>query len=103
MNILKKRLKRNGVKFFGYLWVMEISENNHIHYHFILTTSRINCKGKTLPDFLKLNDYWGARTQVEFIKKGLKYYLGKYFYKNKVRITDKRLYGKSISKQMFLV
>lgn len=97
VNILKKRITRNGYQFYGYLWVLEISDNNHIHYHLIVTTSRMRFKGESLPDFLKVDDYWGARTQVEFVSKGLKYYLAKYFYKNKSRITGKRLFGKTIT------
>lgn len=93
----KKRLSRNGHQVYGHFWVMEISDKGHIHYHLMIVTSRINCRGKSIPKYLKANDIWGARTQIEFVKRGLKYYLGKYFVKNKSRITGKRLYGQSIS------
>ena len=97
MDVLKKRMARNGHNFLGYLWVLEISDTLHIHYHAIVVTSRMNFRGMALPDFLKMDSVWGARTEVEFVKKGLKYYLAKYFYKNQVRITGKRLFSQSIT------
>jgi len=97
METLKKRITRNGHFFYGYFWVLEVSDRRHIHYHAIVVTSRINCKGKALPSFLKLTNYWGARAKTEFIQKGVKYYLGRYFTKNKSRITGKRLFGQSIT------
>jgi hypothetical protein len=94
----KRRLERNGHVIHGYFWVLEISDKGHIHYHILIVTDRINCKGKSIPKYLKANNLWGARTKVEFVRKGVKYYLAKYFVKNKSRITSKRLYGQAISK-----
>lgn len=104
MDILKKRCKRNGVNVRGTLWITEVSKPElnktglHCHYHLILATDRINCKGGKLPDFLKLNNVWGARTQCGFVKQSVKYYLSSYFKKNNWRIEDKRSYGMSIKK-----
>lgn len=95
---LKKRLKRRGIGLKGYLWILEISSSLHVHYHAIVVTDRINCKGSELPDFLKMEDVWGARCQVQFIRKNVRYYLANYFTKNKNRIVDKRQYGMSIQK-----
>lgn len=100
-NVLKKRIQRNGLTFYGYLWVLEISDTGHIHYHLLLATSRINIKGMAMPKFLKVNDVWGARTQIRFVEKNVRYYLSKYFYKNKSRVTGKRLFSKTISKQFY--
>lgn len=104
MDVLKKRCKRNGVDVLGTLWIIEISQPEinksglHVHYHLILATSRIKCAGKGLPPFLKLNTSWGARTQVGFVEKNVKYYLSSYFKKNNWRIENKRSYGMNIKK-----
>lgn len=89
----KKRLKRRGIKLHGYVWILEISDNLHVHYHALVATDRINFKGQSLPDFLKLNDLWGARCQIECVRKSVRYYLATYFTKNKSRILGKRQYG----------
>lgn len=96
----KKRLKRRGIALRGYVWILEISDNLHVHYHALVVTDRINCKGGSLPDFMKLDDVWGARCQVQFVSKGkgVRYYLAHYFTKNKNRIVGRRQYGVSISK-----
>jgi hypothetical protein len=99
MNTLKKRLTRNGVEMLGYLWVLEVSDDLHVHYHALVVTNRMNFRGKQLPDFLKVDDVWGCICQVEAVKISVKYYLSKYFIKNKVRIQSdsdgkrKRQYG----------
>lgn len=99
MNTLKKRMTRNGVEMLGYLWVLEVSDDLHVHYHALVVTNRMNFRGKQLPTFLKVDDVWGAICQVEAVKQNVKYYLSKYFVKNKVRIhadsegKRKRQYG----------
>jgi len=80
----------------GFIWVLEISETNHIHYHFIVAIDRI--RWKKIPDELKFEDLWGQRTGVEFIIKGIKCYLTKYLYKSDARILGKRSY--SISRHL---
>jgi hypothetical protein len=94
----KARLKRNGIKLNGYVWVLEISEDLHVHYHALVCVDRINLKGKSIPEFLKINDLWGARTQIEFARKHVRSYLSKYFVKKSSRILGKRTYGISIKK-----
>lgn len=103
LHTFKKRLKRRNVKLHGYLWVLEISDASekssglHVHYHCLVAIDRINCKGGSLPDYLKLNDVWGAKTGVEFVQSNsIKYYLSKYFVKCKKRIIGKRSYGMNI-------
>lgn len=97
-NILKKRCKRNGLRFRGYFWISEISENLHWHYHLCLVTDRFNVKGEAFPDYLKVDDIWEAGTQVEFVKKDIKHYMAKYMSKHNYRILSRRSYGKSIVK-----
>jgi hypothetical protein len=99
LNSYKTRLKRNGIKLMGSIWVLEISQNLHVHYHLLIATNRISIKGKSIPNFLKGNDLWGCRTQIEFAKKHIRNYLSKYFTKNQFRILQKRTYGVSISKE----
>jgi len=77
----------------GYLWVLEISETNHIHYHLVVAIDRV--LWSKIPKELKLENLWGQRTGVEFIKKGIKSYLGKYLYKSETRILFKRSYAVS--------
>lgn len=97
MKAYTKRLKRRGIKLHGYIWVLEISDGLHVHYHALVVTDRIDCRGKELPEYLKLDDLWGANTQVQFVRKNIQYYLSKYFVKNKNRILHKRQYGVKIA------
>lgn len=99
LNTLKTRLKRKGVNLKGYVWVLEISDKLHVHYHALICTDRINIKGKSIPAFLKMNDVWGCRTQVAFAESHVRNYLAKYFTKNSARIIGKRSYGLSIKKE----
>lgn len=99
MDAFQKRIKRAGNKLHGYIWVLEVSDNLHVHYHALVATDRINCKGGSLPDYFKMQDVWGARTQVEFIRKNVRYYLANYFTKNKNRIVGKRQYGMKLPKK----
>jgi predicted SprT family Zn-dependent metalloprotease len=98
MNAFKMRLKRNGIKLRGYVWVLEISENLHVHYHLLVATDRIKIKGKKMPEFLKINDLWKRRTQVKFAQKHVRGYLAKYFVKCSNRILHKRSYGLTMNK-----
>lgn len=94
----QKRLKRRNINLHGYVWILEISDNLHVHYHALVATDRINCKGGKLPDYLKLNDLWGAACDVQFIRKSVRYYLATYFTKNKNRIVGKRQFGLKLPK-----
>jgi hypothetical protein len=102
MHTLRKRLQRKGVKMYGYIWTSEVSEELHWHYHFCLSTERLKLKGQKLPKYLKVDDVWGARCQVEFVKKNVRHYMAKYFAKHNFKILndDKdrciRSYGLSI-------
>jgi hypothetical protein len=98
MDAFHKRLKRRNIKLHGYVWILEVSDNLHVHYHALIAIDRINCRGKKLPEYLKLNNVWGAICQVEFIKKSVRYYLATYFTKNKNRISGKRQYGLKLPK-----
>lgn len=94
----QKRLKRRGINLQGYIWILEISDDLHVHYHALVATDRINFKGQPLPEYLKLDGVWGARCQVQLITKSVRYYLASYFTKNKNRILDKRQYGMKLPK-----
>ena len=93
LNSFKTRLKRNGINLRGYVWVLEISETLHVHYHALVCTDRIQIKGKQMPDIFKLDSLWGCRTQVRFAKRYIRGYLAKYFVKASSRILNKRSYG----------
>jgi hypothetical protein len=107
LNSYKLRLKRNGIDILGSIWVLEISPpskknlyKEHVHYHLLLATNRINLKGGTIPEYLKPNDLWGCRTQITFAQKHIRGYLSNYFAKNNFRIIGKRTYGISIVKNL---
>jgi hypothetical protein len=100
MKLYKQRLKRNGVNVRGFLWVLEISEKGHIHYHSIVATDRLNYKGGKIPEFLKMNDIWKSHTRIEFIKKEVRYYLACYFTKCQYRLQKHRSYGLSMPKKL---
>jgi hypothetical protein len=108
MSAFKKRCKRHGTPILGYVWISEVSEDLHWHYHIAVAINRINVHGKSLPDYLKLDNLWHVRTAVEFVKKNIKHYMSKYFAKNNYKMlgTDIkgapkiiRVYGKSIPKK----
>jgi hypothetical protein len=99
INNFKKRLKRKKINLYGYLWISEVSPDLHWHYHLIFSIDRLNIKGGFLPDYLKLDNLWGSRCQMEFVKKDVRFYLSQYFKKNNYRIEGKRSYGMTISKK----
>jgi|JI10StandDraft_1071094.scaffolds.fasta_scaffold67790_2 hypothetical protein len=102
IDIVKCRYKSIGRKLKGYFWVLEISSPDkqknlsgfHLHYHLVVIVDRLNIKGGKMPNALKLNDAWGQRTQVEFIKSSLEGLLIGYLGKNNYRLTDTQ--GKKI-------
>lgn len=91
MENVKDRYEALKRKIRGYLWVLEISENNHIHYHLIVSIDRVYFK--EIPKELKFEDLWGQRTDVEFIKKSIRAYLSKYLYKSQAKLLGKRSYA----------
>ena len=93
LRVLKTNLKRNNIKLLDYLWILEISEGLHAHYHLVIAIERITFK--QIPEFLKLEKYWGQRTEIDFVKKNVRRYLSKYFSKSAWRIDQgMRAYGK---------
>jgi hypothetical protein len=98
MAALKKRFARRGIGFYGYVWTAEVSENLHFHYHFCVAIDRLHLEGKRLPQWLKVYDVWGRRTQVAFVKKNVRRYMAKYFAKHNARVIGIRSYGGHIFK-----
>lgn len=90
---LKKRAKRNGVQLYGYVWVSEVSENLHWHYHALVATSRLAGK---LPAWLHAETLWGERTRVQFVKgTATSHYLSKYMGKKSGVVQGVRSMGAS--------
>ena len=102
INTLKHRAARQGTKL-SYFWTKEVSfekdKTGHIHYHLAVAIPRIRVKGGKLPEWLKLDNVWGRRTQVAFVKKSIRGYMMKYFSKHSARTIGSRMYG--ISKGFF--
>jgi hypothetical protein len=92
----KKRCKRNGYPCLGYFWVMEISEELHVHYHALVAIDRINIRGASIPSWWKLDELWGAYCRVEMVKRSIRGYLAKYIGKGHEKIESKRMYGRSM-------
>jgi len=88
LDIIKRRYLSLDRCIRGYLWAIEISPTGHVHYHLIVAIDRVNFK--RIPNVLKLEDAWGQRTGVEFVKKSVRHYLSKYLYKAEGGIILKR-------------
>lgn len=108
IDALKLRCKRNGKPILGYVWISEVSEDLHWHYHIAIAVDRINVKDKSLPDYLKIDNLWPSRTGVEFVRNSIRHYMSKYFAKNPFKIIAYdneglhkiiRVYGKSVPKK----
>ena len=97
LKCVKKRLRALKWPLRGYLWVMETKKNEemiggyHVHYHLIIATNRVFIS--KIPDRLRLETLWGQRTQVEFIKKSIRSYLGKYINKSDCKMLTRRNYA----------
>jgi hypothetical protein len=90
----KRRFERHNVPILGSIWVSEISEKGHWHYHLAIATKRVYWK--KIPKWAKVDDLWGRRTQITFIKKSIGAYFGKYIGKDNIgRMMNFRSYGKS--------
>ena len=100
VDAMKVRFKSTGLTLLGYLWTLEVSHDNHPHYHLCIATNRLKKTRRKLPDTLKFESLWGARTKTEFVKYNVKHYLSKYFAKDNYRIQKHRSYG--ISKNLLL-
>lgn len=91
---LKKRAQRKGVHVYGYVWVSEVSDRLHWHYHAIVAVSRLSGK---LPNWLHAETLWGERTRVQFVKgSATSHYLSKYMGKASGVIQGVRSMGASI-------
>lgn len=86
MRILKMNLKRNNLDLLDYLWIQEISKGLHFHYHLVIAIPR--AEWNKIPKFLKMDLYWGQRTQVRYVEKNIRFYLSKYFGKSAWRIDQ---------------
>jgi hypothetical protein len=94
LKAIKKRFERHNLPVLGHLWVSEVSKNGHWHYHLAIATKRVYWK--QIPKWAKVDDLWGRRTGIEFIRKSIGAYLGKYIGKDNIgRIISFRSYGKS--------
>ena len=94
INAMQKRFLRHKIPVLGYFWVHEVSEGHHHHYHIAIATKRVFWK--KIPRWVKFDDLWSRGTSIEFIRKSVKAYLGKYIGKNNIaRILNYRKYGKS--------
>ena len=94
LDAIKKRFERHNLPILGHLWVSEVSKNGHWHYHLAVATKRVYWK--QIPKWAKVDDLWGRRTGIEFIRKSIGAYLGKYVGKDNIgRIISFRSYGVS--------
>ena len=98
LTAIRERFRRRNKKIHGYIWTLEVSDKNHIHYHMALVTDRMSMKGQKMPTWLKADSIWGRRTGVEFVRKNIRHYMAKYFAKNSARVQGLRSYGVSYSK-----
>lgn len=94
IDVMQKRFLRHKLPVLGYFWVHEISEGHHHHYHIAIAIKRVFWK--KLPRWVKFDDVWDRGTSIEFIRKSIKAYLGKYIGKSNIgRLMNYRKYGKS--------
>lgn len=94
IGVMSKRFERHKLPVLGYFWVHEISEGHHHHYHIAIAIKRVFWK--KLPRWVKFDDVWDRGTSIEFIRKSIKAYLGKYIGKSNIgRLMNYRKYGKS--------
>jgi len=91
VKIVKNYFERNGTPVLDYLWTSEVSENNHWHYHLAIAINRV--KWKEIPKRFFFERLWGQRTEINFVKKNIKYYMSKYFAKSNYRIEGLMSYG----------
>lgn len=92
VDLLRKRFERNNAKILGFIWVSEISDRGHWHYHIGVATNRL--KWKRVPQWAKMDSIWNRRTQITFIQKSIGGYFAKYINKKNIgRIMNFRSYG----------
>jgi hypothetical protein len=87
---IEKQLK---IKIRGFVWVLEASKRDHLHYHLCLAIDRLNAS--KMPKELMFEKLWGQRTQVRFVVKTVRGYLMKYLAKEQSAVEHLRSYGRS--------
>jgi hypothetical protein len=103
LHLARKRYKKLGFNINGFVWTAEVTDETESkgkglmwHYHLgVALDKRMNIKGKGIPKELKFEDLWGQRTEVEFVKKNIRFYMAKYFAKHNARVIGTRSYGRS--------
>ena len=75
LNPIKYRYESIQRPLLGYVWVLECSRNLHVHYHLCTAVNRLTVK--KIPNELKFEGLWGARTGVEFVKGDVNSYMQK--------------------------
>lgn len=92
---LKRNLIKMGIPIEGYVWLVDKGNlYGNMHFHLIVAIPRLNLKGKTLPDGLKLK-FKGKKVHSSFVTnkpKMIDYLLKKEIYYIGKR---KRVYGNS--------
>jgi hypothetical protein len=91
MHLIKEYFNREGNPILDYIWTAEVSENLHFHYHLCIAINRVSWK--KIPKRYMFENLWGQRTEINFVKKNIKYYMSKYFAKSNFRIEGLRSYG----------
>jgi len=94
LKAMLQRYERRKIPVLGYFWVHEVSDTYHQHYHIAIATKRVYFR--KLPKWIKFDDLWGQGTSIEFIRKSVRGYLGKYIGKSNIgRLMNYRTYGRS--------
>lgn len=63
---IKNRYSSNGAEVLGFVWVLELSEENNLpHYHLLIASSRINFKGDHIPNELCIQGHWGQKVHIQ--------------------------------------
>lgn len=96
LDIVKYRYRALKRPIRGYFWVMEISVNDHWHYHLVVAIDRV--RWKEIPEELKFEELWGQRTDIGFVRKSVRNYLNKELGKCSAKIIGnpvRRMYGTS--------
>jgi hypothetical protein len=68
----------------AFIWVLEVSNHFHAHYHICIIIDRLIVK--KMPESMKFEGLWGQRTEFSFVRKGIKRYMSKYFAKEQYRL-----------------
>lgn len=95
MHSIKQKTINTKFEVLGYIWIIDVGDNNKRHFHLVLAYEKIDVKYQTLPKFLK---YKFKKTKIysSFINEPLAFKV--YLKQKKVyeRGYRKRTYGRSI-------